>query len=105
MCVGIDHCTKKNCLEQEKCLFPQEKTDKKLKINQCKIHKKFCSNTRVCKILGQCMLDHASVKGKKQVSKELRTAKGVNDTLKIFERLIPWKKFKQPKRKSSKVWK
>lgn len=99
MCVGIDHCTKKNCLEQEMCLFPEEKTNKKLKINKCKIHKKFCSNTKACALLGQCMLDHASVNGKKQIATELRKAKGLNEILKIFERLMPERKRKAAKRK------
>lgn len=100
MCVGIDYCTKKNCLEQEKCLFPEEKTDKKLKINPCKIHKKFCSNERACEILGQCILDHPLVKKDKMATKELRKKGDMNHILKIITRLMP--SLNKPPRKRKK---
>lgn len=102
MCVGIDFCSRKNCLEQEKCLFPEEKSFKTVKINQCKIHKKFCTNATVCELLGQCMLDHSSVKGNKQFTRELRKAKSISAILGIFERFMPERKWKSKQRKLKK---
>ena len=99
MCIGIDLCSQKNCLEQERCLFPEKKADKKIKINQCKINKKFCSNAKVCDTLGQCMLEHPSVMASKQFTRELRKAKDIKAIVRIFERLMPEKKWKSNPRK------
>lgn len=114
MCVGIDFCTKKNCLENERCVLYEpkhitpcevrrgpKKRNKKtdIKVNLCKQNIKFCSNARVCEILGQCMLDHTSVNGNEGFTRELRKAKCIKSILKIFERFIPEKKWKHSKRK------
>lgn len=97
MCIGLKLCSQKNCIEQERCLFPEKKAIKKVKINQCQIHKKFCSNTRSCEILGQCILDHPLVKNDKMASKQLRKPLDINGVVKIVSRLMPSLN-KQPKR-------
>lgn len=89
MCIGIDWCTRKNCLEQEKCLLPEEKAEKKIKVNQCQIHKKFCSNDRACEILGQCILDHPLVKADKMATRELRKKGDIQRVVNIVARLMP----------------
>jgi len=89
MCIGLELCSRKNCLEQERCLFPEQRTQKKIRINQCQIHKKFCSNERVCEILGQCILDHPLVKNDKDATKMLRKKSDINHILKIVSRLMP----------------
>lgn len=89
MCIGIKLCSKKNCLEQERCVFPEAKTEKKIKINQCQIHKKFCSNARACEILGQCILDHPLVKKDKLAKRQLRKPKDISAIVKIITRLMP----------------
>jgi len=99
MCAGIDHCSKKNCLEQERCLFPTQKVVKKIKINRCQIHKKFCSNERVCEILGQCVLDHPRVKTNKVFTRELKKASNIKTILRIFERHMSDKVKVKKKRK------
>lgn len=90
MCIGLKLCSKKNCLEQERCLFPEEKAEKKLKVNRCQIHKLFCTNGRACEILGQCILDHPVVKKDKQATKQLRKQMDINSVLKILSRLMPY---------------
>lgn len=89
MCIGINLCSKKNCLEQERCLFPEEKAEKKSRVNRCQIHKKFCTNGRACEILGQCILDHPLVKKDKQATKQLRKQMDINSVVKIITRLMP----------------
>lgn len=89
MCIGINLCSKKNCLEQERCLFPTEKAAKKVKINQCQIHKKFCANERACEILGQCILDHPLIKSDELATKELKKRTSFNQVVKIVTRLMP----------------
>lgn len=89
MCIGIDFCNKKNCLEQGRCLNPTRVSDKKIRINQCQIHKKFCSNSRACEILGQCILEHPLVKANKHVTKELRKPRTIDGIINIIERLMP----------------
>lgn len=107
MCVGIDFCSKKNCLEQERCVFnvprhiewvepqkgPKKKRNKTAsnepKINLCQMHKKFCSNQRACEVLGQCILDHPLVKDNKQALRQLRRPRTLNDVVKIISRLMP----------------
>jgi hypothetical protein len=91
MCIGIDHCSKKNCLEQEKCLFPEAKTKKRVKINQCQLSKKFCNSERACDVLGQCMMDHQSVKASKKFKKELSKVRGIKQVLLVFEQYMPEK--------------
>lgn len=89
MCVGIDFCSKKNCLEQGRCLNPTRVSDKKIRINQCQIHRKFCSNERACEILGQCILDHPLVKANKYAAKELRKPGTIDHIVKVIEKLMP----------------
>lgn len=89
MCIGIDYCSRKNCLEQEKCLSPGAKAPKKVKINQCQLSKKFCTNDRACEILGQCILDHPLVKKDKDVKKLFRQKQSMKTILKIVTRLMP----------------
>lgn len=89
MCIGINLCSKKNCLEQERCLFPEQKAKKKVKLNPCRIDKFRCTNGRACEILGQCILDHPLVKNDKMASKQLRKKMDINSVLKIITRLMP----------------
>lgn len=89
MCIGLRLCSKKNCLEQETCLFPEARAAKGVRINQCQIHKKFCSNEKACEILGQCILDHPLIKKDKEASRELKKKCGFNQVIKIAERLMP----------------
>lgn len=89
MCIGIDHCSRKNCLAQETCLFPTEKAPKKVKIKQCQIHKKFCTNERACEILGQCILDHHLVKKDREAKKSLRSKQSMQTIVNIATRLMP----------------
>lgn len=89
MCIGLKLCSIKNCLEQERCLFPEEKVSKKVKVNLCQIHIKFCSNARSCEILGQCILDHTLVKADKTASKQLRKPLDIDGVVKIITRLMP----------------
>lgn len=105
MCIGINLCSRKNCLEQERCLFPEEKVSKKVKVNRCQVHKKFCSNARSCEILGQCILEHPLVKADKQATKDLRKPSTIERVVKIAERLMPtlqgasyYKRIKQKKK-------
>lgn len=102
MCIGIDHCSRKNCIEQERCLYPTEKAKKKVKIRQCKIHKKFCTNERACEILGQCIFEHPLIRKDGDALKQLYSKTGFNQIVKIAERLMPslnkpGKKHKQTK--------
>jgi hypothetical protein len=97
MCVGIAFCSQKNCLEQERCvgfvpaIVPKSKKKQAadIKINLCQQNKKFCSNERVCEILGQCMLEHPAVKSSKQFTRELRKAKDIKAIVRMFERFVP----------------
>lgn len=89
MCIGIDLCSKKNCLEQEKCLFPKEKAKKKVKISGCRVHKKFCSSERACEILGQCVLDHELVKSSRSLYFRMKKAKTLPEILDVFNRAKP----------------
>ena len=97
MCVGIDFCSKKNCLENERCLFPQQKAPKKVKINKCQFSKKFCSNKRACEILGQCMLEHPAVLANKTFKRELQKTKDLKAIAAIFVRYLV--KVKKPNNK------
>lgn len=99
MCIGLKLCSKKNCIEQEKCLFPEQKVEKKVKINRCQINKKFCTNGRACEILGQCILDHPLVKSNKNATKMLRHPCHINQVVKVIERLMPSLKGRKRKKK------
>lgn len=101
MCIGIDHCSKKNCLEQERCLF-QEITSLKIKIYgpdilgkvdiskaKCKKQIKVCSNERACEILGQCILDHPLVKANKKATKALKHRMPIQQVVDIISKLMP----------------
>lgn len=90
MCIGIDHCSKKNCIEQETCLFPESKAKRRTKIkNQCRLSKKFCTNERACEILGQCILDHPLVKRDKVITKQLKAKLSIQKIVNIVAQLMP----------------
>lgn len=89
MCIGINLCSRKNCLEQERCLFPEEKARKRAKVNQCQIHKKFCANERACEMLGQCILDHPLVKANKSATKAFKLKMHINQVVFIISKLMP----------------
>lgn len=89
MCIGLKLCSKKNCIEQEMCLFPEEKAKKKAYINRCQIYKPFCTNGIACEILGQCILDHPLVKKDKDATKRLRKKMDIDGVVKIITRLMP----------------
>lgn len=112
MCVGIDLCSKKNCLENERCVLyepkhkstyevrrgPKKRKNKpNIKINLCQQNKKFCSNIQACEILGQCMLEHPAVLANKNFMKELRKAHALSRIAGIFIRYMA--KVKKPHRK------
>jgi hypothetical protein len=111
-CVGIDFCSQKNCLEQERCVGyivsmpkkgPKKKKNKHQdpRINACQMHKKFCSNARACEILGQCILDHPLVKADKQATKALRKPSDINQIIRVIEKLMP--SLNRSKRKTKKI--
>jgi len=92
MCVGIDLCSKKNCLEQERCVTSLTFKIKgpevigKVPVRQfgCKRHRKHCSNDRACEILGQCMYEHPAVVASKAFKKELNKTKSISEIANIF---------------------
>jgi hypothetical protein len=103
MCVGIDYCTKKSCLENERCVLyepkhkstcevrrgPKKRKNKPaVKVNPCEQNKKFCSNIQACEILGQCMLEHPAVVANKNFMKELRKARALSRIAGIFVRYM-----------------
>lgn len=104
-CVGIDFCSKKNCLEQERCMYdvnrvvevkrgPKKKKKRKSfqdapKTELCKMDYKVCANERACEILGQCILAHPLVKKDKMASKQLRKHNKISTIIKIISRLMP----------------
>jgi hypothetical protein len=89
MCIGLKLCSKKNCIEQDRCLFPEEKAAQKTRTNACRIHLKWCTNERACEILGQCILEHPLVKRDKMATKELRKKCDINRVVKIISKLMP----------------
>lgn len=107
MCIGIDHCSKKSCLENERCVVnaepkfkttcevrrgPRKKNKPKTieqKNNACQVDKKYCSNERACEILGQCILKHPLVKKDKMALKQLKGPKEISTIVKIIARLMP----------------
>jgi hypothetical protein len=99
MCIGINLCSIKSCIEQENCLFPEKKAKKKAKVNRCQINNKFCINSRACEIFGQCMLEHPSVKANKQFKRQLLKSIDINGILRVFERFMPERKPKKRHRK------
>lgn len=96
MCVGIDNCSKKNCLEQERCVFPVrlsltfkiEGPDVlgKIKLSKfsCRKHRNICISDRACEILGQCMYEHPAVAASKSFRKELNKAHNMHDISNTF---------------------
>lgn len=88
MCIGIDHCSKKNCLEQERCLFPEAKTKRRVKINPCKLSKRYCSNERACYLIG-CILENPLVKADKLATKQLKGKCTMGFILEVLTRLAP----------------
>lgn len=111
MCVGIDNCSKKNCLEQERCVFPV-RLSLKFKINgpevlgkvdlskiSCQKDRRFCINQRACEILGQCLLKHNSVSGNRKATREFKNTHSIADIVAVFEKILPARKWKTSKRK------
>lgn len=104
MCVGIELCSKKNCLENERCVLyepkhkptcevrrgpkkkPQIKTTTK---HACQVDRKYCTNERACEILGQCILDHPLVKQSKCATKALKHKAHINQVVFIISKLMP----------------
>jgi hypothetical protein len=105
MCVGIDLCSKKNCLENERCVLyePIHKSPcevrrgpkKKKKKNKPKIllpgcaGRSFCNKRNICDILGECLLDHKLVKGNPDLRVRFAKSKSIQTVLKVFNRLKP----------------
>lgn len=105
-CVGIDFCSKKNCLEQERCVYninrhtewfeevikgPKKKKKSKNapKIELCQKHKEFCTNERACEIFGQCILEHPLVKKDKMALNQFRKPNEFSTIIKVITRLMP----------------
>lgn len=106
MCVGLDLCSLKNCLEQERCVLyepkhrthcevrrgPKKNKKQQIKIttkHACQIDKKCCTNERACEILGQCILDHPLVKQNKSATKALKHKLHINQVVFIISKLMP----------------
>ncbi|SRR6266536_1665451 len=109
MCVGIDLCNKKNCLEQERCVFynplpiqinPQVKKGKKHKYSKKKegfvIQKKKCHFGKIpckrvgsCLILGQCILEHSLIIENPDIKEKIYNSTSILTILKILNKLKP----------------
>jgi len=104
-CIGIELCGKKNCIEQERCcqwpihvnFIPRGSKKHRNKRHEnkepvqpmCEMNKKWCTNERVCEILGQCILKHPLVLADKMAAKQLRKHLEINSIIKIITRLMP----------------
>ena len=121
-CVGLKHCLKKSCIEQERCeislyweAFWREKAksgvEVPVKYQPKKVIKKIlhagyhrgqrkkvlypdcgqhlCNKHKVCEILGQCVLQHADIKGKKHHENYLRKQLSFKDVVRYLENLKP----------------
>lgn len=105
-CVGIDFCSKKNCLENERCVLyepkhkltcevrrgPKKKKKQQIRVatkNACQIDKTYCTNDRACEILGQCILDHPLVKQSKCATKAFKHKAHINQIVFIISKLMP----------------
>lgn len=102
-CVGIELCGKKNCLEQERCVFApahvtyipnrkkkfKKQKKEKLRAPRCDMHIKFCINKRACDILGQCIQKHPLVVKDKMAARQLRSPSEMKVVVKIISRLMP----------------
>lgn len=107
-CVGIDFCSKKNCLEQERCVFnvnrhtewvevkrgPKKKKPKPKNRNntitkKCQFGKTSCNKNRICAMLGQCVLEHSLVKDNPDVYTRLSQSKSILTVLRAFNQLSP----------------
>lgn len=104
MCAGIEHCTKKNCLENERCVLyepkrispcevrrgPNKRIKNKLKVVAAGCtNKSFCNKKNVCGILGECLLGHSLIKGDSDLCLVLAKSKSILTVLKIFNKLKP----------------
>lgn len=92
-CVGIDYCSKKTCLEQEKCVNDINRHIEIYislkKTAPCQIHKEFCYHKIACEVLGQCIFEHPLVKADKTAINQLRKPCGLPKVVKIISRLKP----------------
>ncbi len=103
MCIGIDLCSKKNCLEQERCVLyePKHKTPcevrrgpkkkkHKVKANgKCQFGKLPCRRQDACVILGQCVLEHKLVKDNSDIYQRILSSKSIFTVLRIFTQIAP----------------
>lgn len=113
MCIGLDLCSKKNCLEQERCLFPTEpkfkspcevrrgpkkKKDKVRRTNEkCQFGKLPCRRQDTCTILGECVLEHKLVKENPDLYSRIQSSKSILTILKLFTRVAPPKSLRKKK--------
>lgn len=126
MCVGIDFCSEKNCLEQERCVLYEPKhkipcevrrgpkKKQQIKIitkNACQIDKNCCTNERACEILGQCILDHPLVKQSKCATKAFKHKAHINQIVFIISILMPslqgmsyYRRIKKKQKKVNKIY-
>jgi len=102
MCVGIELCSKKNCLENERCVLyepthrspcevrrgPKKKKKPKVLFIGCK-GKSSCNKRNICDILGECLLDHVLVKDNPDLRIRFAKSKSILTVLKIFNSLKP----------------
>jgi len=100
MCVGIVNCSKKNCLEQERCVFPVRlsltfkiegpEVVGKIQLSKfaCRKHRKLCVNESACEILGQCMYEHPAVIASKTFKRELNKAISIDEISNVFARRL-----------------
>lgn len=119
MCVGVDLCNKKNCLENERCVLyeprhispcevrhgPKKRKKKKLKAEALLCPgKSRCNKKNICQILGECILDHSLINGNADFCFKLAKSTSILTVLKIFNKLKPpvtlrgqLKNYKRPK--------
>lgn len=89
-CVGIDFCSKKNCLEQERCVFnvnrhiewveikrgPKKQKKRNIRTQKkCQFGKLPCNKERICTMLGQCVLEHTLIKDNEDICTRLSQSK------------------------------
>lgn len=97
-CPGLNSCTKKSCVEQERCIniasVPSYWSKKGKLMNKgekvdCRVNQSLCNKKRVCKILGQCILLHPDIKGNKQHENHLRKQLTMKEVVKYLEKIRP----------------
>lgn len=69
--------------------YIKRESKKNPKIELCQKYKEFCTNERVCEILGQCILEHPLVKKDKMALNQFRKKNELSTIIKVITRLMP----------------